>query len=85
MLLQNYNPATLEGLMCRNTLSVDHEGFVYDCDFNLALDLPLADDRKHTLWEIEPSQWIDRPIAMRQHCLACTAGCGSSCTGAIAG
>jgi radical SAM/Cys-rich protein len=79
-----YNPATLDGLMCRSTLSVDHEGRLYDCDFNLALDLPLGDGPVRHLWEVEPADLDGAAIAMRPHCLACTAGCGSSCTGAVA-
>jgi radical SAM/Cys-rich protein len=78
-----YNPDTLPGLMCRTTLSVDYAGRVYDCDFNLALDLPLADGPVRFLWDIEPGMLPGLPIAMRPHCLACTAGCGSSCTGAV--
>jgi len=78
-----YNPDTLSGLMCRTTLSVDHEGRVYDCDFNLALDLPLADTPIRHLWDIELATLAGMPIAMRPHCLACTAGCGSSCTGSV--
>jgi radical SAM/Cys-rich protein len=83
LLLKNYNPATLDGLMCRHTLSVDHEGWLYDCDFNLALDLPLANQPKQHLWDVDPKSCYNQNIAMQQHCLACTAGCGSSCTGAI--
>lgn len=79
-----YNHATLPGLMCRSTLSVDHRGRLYDCDFNLAIDLNLADGPVRHLWELAPEELVDRPIAMRSHCLACTAGCGSSCTGAVA-
>lgn len=79
-----YNPATLDGLMCRTTLSVDHEGRLYDCDFNLALDLPLGDGPVRHLWEVEPDALAGTPVAMRPQCLACTAGCGSSCTGAVA-
>ncbi len=78
-----YNPATLSGLMCRTTLSVDHAGRLFDCDFNLALNLPLADGPVRHLWDIAPAVITDQPIAMRAHCLACTAGCGSSCTGAV--
>ena len=78
-----YNPATLTGLMCRTTLSVDHEGRLYDCDFNLALDLPLSDGPQKYLWQITPDDLDAKPVAMRAHCLACTAGCGSSCTGAL--
>lgn len=84
LLWQAYNPATLDHLMCRSTLSVDHEGRLYDCDFHLALDLPLsgAVDAQR-LWDLDPAALTDRPVPMGSHCLACTAGCGSSCTGAV--
>jgi radical SAM/Cys-rich protein len=84
-LLQDaYNPATLENLMCRSTLSVDHQGRLYDCDFNLALDLPLTGAQTAPLlWECTPAALVDRPVSMDAHCLACTAGCGSSCTGSV--
>lgn len=85
LLARSYNPETLPGLMCRSTLSVDHLGRLYDCDFNLALDLPLADAPDHRyLWELDPRMLDGGAVAMRRHCLACTAGCGSSCTGAVA-
>jgi radical SAM/Cys-rich protein len=84
-LLEAFNPATLTGLMCRTTLSVDWEGRLHDCDFNLALGLHLADaPEARYLWDVEPAELKGMPIAMRSHCLACTAGCGSSCTGAVA-
>lgn len=83
-LREAYNPATLDGLMCRTTLSVDHEGRLYDCDFNLAIDLPLADASPRHLWDVTPAELDGSAVAMRTHCLACTAGCGSSCTGATA-
>lgn len=83
-LWQNYNPATLPGLMCRTTLSVDHTGRLFDCDFNLALGLDLgAAPTPHYLWEITPQALSGAVIATQRHCLACTAGCGSSCTGAV--
>lgn len=84
LLRQAYNPSTLEHLMCRSTLSVDHEGRLYDCDFHLALNLPLAAARQAPkLWDLDPSTLEDMPVPMGSHCLACTAGCGSSCTGAV--
>lgn len=83
-LREAYNPGTLPGLMCRSTINVDHEGRVYDCDFNLALDLPLGDGPVRHLWDLDPATLTGVPVAMRAHCLACTAGCGSSCTGATA-
>ncbi len=79
-----YNPATLAGLMCRTTLSVDHDGRLFDCDFNLAQDIPLGGAAPRFLWAVTPGRLVDAPVAMGAHCLACTAGCGSSCTGAVA-
>jgi radical SAM/Cys-rich protein len=84
LLLQSFNPSTLDHLMCRTTLSVDHDGRLFDCDFHLALDLPLSGERDGPrLWDLDPATLGDRPVPMGSHCLACTAGCGSSCTGAV--
>ncbi len=85
LLRRSFNPHTLAGVMCRTTLSVDHCGRLYDCDFNLALGFDLAASvTPRFLWEIEPRQLTGTAIATGRHCLACTAGCGSSCTGAVA-
>lgn len=85
LLLDSFNPATIEGLMCRTTLSVDHEGRLFDCDFNLAEGLPLGGGPgRRYLWDVAPGDLPGLPVAMASHCLACTAGCGSSCTGAVA-
>jgi radical SAM/Cys-rich protein len=81
---QAFNPATLPGLMCRTTLSVDWRGRLYDCDFNQAIDLPLGGNPPRHLWELAPDDLVDARVAMGRHCLACTAGAGSSCTGAVA-
>jgi radical SAM/Cys-rich protein len=78
-----YNPATLVGLMCRNTLSVDHEGYLYDCDFNQMAGLGISRGRLH-VGDIDPVKFAATPIATATHCLGCTAGAGSSCGGAIA-
>jgi radical SAM/Cys-rich protein len=84
LLRERFNPATLDSVMCRSTLSVDHNGQLYDCDFNLALGLNLGDlDHARYLWDLTPQDLRQAPIAMRSHCLACTAGCGSSCTGSV--
>lgn len=78
-----FNPATVEGLMCRNTLSVDWRGHLYDCDFNQMLRLTLAERSQPSLWDIAPGDLEGLPIRTANHCLACTAGSGSSCNGAI--
>ncbi|MGH8102790.1 MAG: DUF3641 domain-containing protein, partial [Chthoniobacterales bacterium] len=86
LLVGAFNPATIEGLMCRNTISVGWRGEVYDCDFNQQLDLQWSRDRGSSglfLWEIDPDQVDDREIMTGDHCFGCTAGAGSSCGGAI--
>lgn len=82
-LIDAYNPATVEGLMCRHTLSVGWDGRLYDCDFNQMLDVPVV-GRPRTIFEFEASL-TDRAIAVNQHCYGCTAGSGSGCQGAIVG
>jgi radical SAM/Cys-rich protein len=85
LLANAFNPATVEGLMCRNTLSVDYTGRLYDCDFNQMLGLSWRNGHELFLWDITPSDLDGRAIATGVHCLACTAGSGSSCTGALQG
>ena len=75
--------AKCAGLMCRSTLSVDYLGRLYDCDFNQMLDLAMGDGRDLYLWDISPGFLDQRAIQTGLHCFACTAGCGSSCTGAL--
>jgi len=85
LLRDNFSAQNLPGLMCRNTISVDWRGYLYDCDFNQMLDLPLpliASDRPH-LSQLAEQTLEDNPIATRDHCFACTAGQGSSCCGVI--
>jgi len=84
LLVDNFNPAALDGLMCRQTLSIGWRGEVYDCDFNQMLDLQWQNGKPLFLWDIDPAQVEDRPILTGDHCFGCTAGAGSSCTGAIA-
>ena len=70
--------------MCRTTLSVGYRGEIYDCDFNQMLDLQLKNGRPMYLWDVTPQELESRAIQTGIHCLACTAGCGSSCSGAVA-
>ena len=85
-LLKNaYQPHNLESVMCRSLLSVDWRGYVYDCDFNQMLDLPLAwagKPRSH-LRDLIASDLGGNPIVVKDHCYGCTAGQGSSCGGAL--
>jgi len=83
-LLEAFNPSTIAGLMCRNTLSVSWEGYLYDCDFNQQLDMKmdLAGARPHVS-EFDPTKWKQHVIRTDRHCYGCTAGAGSGCGGAI--
>ena len=84
LLADSFNPDTVEGLMCRTTLSVGWRGELYDCDFNQMLGMQLRNGEPLHLWDVTPADLDDRHILTGQHCLACTAGGGSSCTGAVA-
>jgi len=86
VLVNAYNPGTLQGLMCRNTLSVGWDGRLFDCDFNqmLELDARYADGRPAHIRDFEPAKLGERAIVTARHCFGCTAGAGSSCGGAIA-
>jgi radical SAM/Cys-rich protein len=81
LLVEAFNPASVAGLMCRNTLSVGWRGEVYDCDFNQQLGMQWK--RPLFLWDLDPEQLEGRPIAVGEHCFGCTAGSGSSCGGAL--
>ena len=84
LLVDSYNPETLKQVMCINTISIDWQGNVYDCDFNQMLALPLADNAQQTtITELKNDELSGKPIATRQHCYGCTAGQGSSCGGAL--
>ena len=77
--------ANLDGVMCRNLISIDWRGYVYDCDFNQMLDLPLArgaNQRVH-LSDLLDADLADNPVRVAGHCYGCTAGQGSSCGGAL--
>ncbi len=83
LLANHFNPATLDGLMCRSMVSVDYEGRLYDCDFNQALGIGIASGGR-TIWDVDDlSRLTGGPIATARHCLGCTAGAGSSCAGAL--
>ncbi len=83
LLIENFNPTTIPGLMCRHLLSVDWLGQVYDCDFNQMLDLPLAGRSHRYLWDIDARTLEGSAIGVGTHCFGCTAGAGSSCGGAL--
>ncbi|WP_162026431.1 MULTISPECIES: arsenosugar biosynthesis radical SAM (seleno)protein ArsS [unclassified Lentimonas] len=83
LLLDNFNPSSVSGLMCRDTINVDWEGRVYDCDFNQQLGLQHR-ERTNPLkvWDVNFTDWVALPILTGTHCYGCTAGQGSSCGGA---
>ncbi len=91
-LREAYNPTTVEGLMCRNTINVSWLGEVYDCDFNQMMKLPTLinegseDFDKNEplyLWDVDPETFAEVPIRTGNHCFGCTAGSGSSCGGSL--
>ncbi len=81
-LVDAFNPSTLQGLMCKNTLSISWDGFMYDCDFNQMLDLKFTGKSKH-INDFDFDELINRNILVNNHCYGCTAGAGSSCGGEI--
>ena len=82
-LIDAYNPDTVDGLMCRHQISIDPQGRLYDCDFNQALGLHTPGMESMHIWEMTTQDLADRVIATDDNCYGCTAGCGSSCGGAI--
>ncbi|MEP0545563.1 MAG: arsenosugar biosynthesis radical SAM (seleno)protein ArsS [Rhodothermales bacterium] len=80
-LVNAFNPATIDGLMCRNTISVSWDGRVYDCDFNQQLEMDAAVPFAHVA-DFDLDAWQARQILTARHCYGCTAGAGSSCGGA---
>jgi radical SAM/Cys-rich protein len=83
LLIEAFNPATIDGLMCRNTISVGWCGEVYDCDFNQQLDMQWKNGHEMFLWDVDPGKIENREIMTGDHCFGCTAGAGSSCGGAL--
>jgi len=83
LLVESFNPASINGLMCRDTISVDWQGRVFDCDFNQQLDMQLTQSTPLDVWNIDLDSFEDLPIKTGSHCFGCTAGSGSSCGGAL--
>lgn len=90
LLTNAFNPGAVAGLMCRDTLNIGWRGEVYDCDFNQMLALQWQDGLGTSvkpeplyLWDIQPAQVAGRPVLTGDHCFGCTAGAGSSCSGAL--
>lgn len=82
-LVEAYNPAAVESVMCTNTISVSWDGWLYDCDFNQMLDLKVASKVKH-IKDYNDDVLNNRDIIISQHCYGCTAGAGSSYKGTVA-
>ena len=83
-LIAAFNPVAAANVMCRNTISIGWDGFMYDCDFNQMLELKVDCSSKH-IAQFNSLQLQNRSIVINQHCFGCTAGAGSSCGGAVAG
>ncbi|MGR9106934.1 MAG: arsenosugar biosynthesis radical SAM (seleno)protein ArsS [Gammaproteobacteria bacterium] len=85
LLQSNFRTENLDSVMCRSTLSVDWQGFVYDCDFNQMLHMPLGDPAHGQIHirDLQVSKLEGSPIHVADHCYGCTAGQGSSCSGAL--
>lgn len=83
LLVEKFNPSTVEGLMCRNLVSVGWDGRLYDCDFNQMLDLALEPGQPQHLRDFNAFVLAHRQVRTGAHCFGCTAGSGSSCGGAL--
>lgn len=83
LLANAFNPAAVNGLMCRNTLSIGWDGRLFDCDFNQMLELEIDLPGVPRLADFDEAAWARRRIVTARHCFGCTAGAGSSCGGQI--
>ena len=83
-LLAAFNPSAAAGVMCRSLISVDHQGRIYDCDFNQMLEIEAVDAKrkKLSIFDFDFGRTLERQIQFGDHCFGCTAGAGSSCGGA---
>jgi len=84
LLRSTFNPATVEPLMCRHQVHVSHDGTLHDCDFNYGLGMGVDDAAPQHIRDFDPRRYVERRIRTGEHCFGCTAGCGSSCGGALA-
>ena len=83
MLKTAFNPATVAGLMCRHQISIDWDGTMYDCDFNLALGMMVNHGSPDRVEDFDSALLRERRIVTGIHCFGCTAGAGSSCSGSL--
>jgi len=83
LLQESFREENLDAVMCRSLISVDWQGYVYDCDFNQMLELRVNHGLPPTIWEFDLHRLLERQIVFGSHCYGCTAGAGSSCGGAV--
>jgi len=84
LLKESYSESNLDGVMCLNTISVDYNGELFDCDFNQMLSLPIREGNKSMhISQLSKAAIEGKPIVIADHCYGCTAGQGSSCGGAL--
>jgi radical SAM/Cys-rich protein len=81
-LIDAFNPAAAQGVMCRNLISVGYDGKLYDCDFNQMLDMQIVNHQPRTVFDFDFVELVTRSIQFSAHCFGCTAGFGSGCAGA---
>ena len=87
LLKDSFSASNLAGLMCKNQLSVDWQGYVYDCDFNQMLNMNIGNPQTRAplhIRDVLDHDLLNIPIRIADHCYGCTAGQGSSCGGALA-
>ena len=82
LLRENFNPEISHNVMCKSLISVGYNGEIYDCDFNQMLEMPIG-NKPTTIWDIDSFSDCPQAIAIDEHCFGCTAGEGSSCSGAL--
>lgn len=84
LLSSNFNTDAARQVMCRSLVSISWDGLIYDCDFNQMLEMPIGQQGKTTIWDVDSlDQFVGDKIATADHCYGCTAGAGSSCSGSI--
>jgi radical SAM/Cys-rich protein len=85
LLIDSYQASNLDTVMCRNTVSVDYQGNLYDCDFNQMLEMPIENPQKEhrQVSDLLKNDLAGEPITVAGHCFGCTAGAGSSCSGSL--
>lgn len=83
LLRENFSSMAFDNVMCRNVVSIDWQGYLYDCDFNQLLEMPMPDSKRPHIRDLQDMRLQGRSVATGEHCYGCTAGAGSSCSGAL--